>query len=235
MSGRRKQEFNIVLLGAVGVGKSALTVKFITRRFIMEYDPSIEDIYTKQEDVDGQELIVNIMDTFEKDDSNSDRYYSWADAYMIVYGITDRDSFATARDYLVRVTDYLKATGKDCPVALVGNKSDLERYRQITKLEGQALSCDFDGLFFECTAAEEYECVEDTFHGLIYSIQKHRGDKHTVCPPPLFISEERLQSGLKTRPRSPRNGAADKKDEKSPNKKTPTSFKLFNKSFKIFN
>ncbi|WAQ98615.1 hypothetical protein MAR_022988, partial [Mya arenaria] len=135
------------------------------------------------------------------DDSNSDRYYSWADAYMIVYGITDRDSFATARDYLVRVTDYLKATGKDCP----------------------------------CTAAEEYECVEDTFHGLIYSIQKHRGDKHTVCPPPLFISEERLQSGLKTRPRSPRNGAADKKDEKSPNKKTPTSFKLFNKSFKIFN
>ncbi|WAQ98550.1 hypothetical protein MAR_022923, partial [Mya arenaria] len=120
------------------------------------------------------------------DDSNSDRYYSWADAYMIVYGITDRDSFATARDYL-------------------------------------------------CTAAEEYECVEDTFHGLIYSIQKHRGDKHTVCPPPLFISEERLQSGLKTRPRSPRNGAADKKDEKSPNKKTPTSFKLFNKSFKIFN
>jgi len=48
---------------------------------------------------------------------------------MVVYSITDRNSFETARSYLLRVTDHLKNTGKDCPVALVGNKSDLERYR----------------------------------------------------------------------------------------------------------
>ncbi|KAL5003927.1 hypothetical protein ScPMuIL_017383 [Solemya velum] len=34
-------EYNLALVGALGVGKSALTVKYITRRFIMEYDPDI--------------------------------------------------------------------------------------------------------------------------------------------------------------------------------------------------
>lgn len=105
--------------------------------------------------------------------------------------------------------------------------------RQINKHEGQSMCSEFDGLFFECTAAEEYECVENIFHGLVYSIQKHRGERHMTIPPPLFIAEER-HPGQKVRPRSPRNGN-EKKDDKSPNKKNPTSFKLFNKSFKIFN
>lgn len=48
---------------------------------------------------------------------------------MIIYSITDRASFETAREYLNKVSEYLKNASKDCPVAVVGNKSDLERYR----------------------------------------------------------------------------------------------------------
>ena len=64
-----------------------------------------------------------------QDESNSQRYLRWADAYMIVYSITDRSSFEVAREYLQRVSEYLRNTGKDNPIALVGNKCDLERYR----------------------------------------------------------------------------------------------------------
>lgn len=233
MSGRKRSEYNIVLLGALGVGKSALTVKYITKRFIMEYDPYIEDIYTKHEEVEGQELIVNVMDTYEKDDSNSQRYMRWADAFMIVYSITDRPSFETARQYLHRVSEYLRSSNKDSPIALVGNKSDLERYRQISKADGQTLSCEYDGIFYECTAAEEYEYVEDIFHGLVHSIQRQRGER-SLAYSPLFISEDRYHTIPRTRPRSPKN-STEKKDDKTQNKKNATSFKLFNKSFKIFN
>ncbi|KAH3857927.1 ras-like protein family member 12 [Dreissena polymorpha] len=234
MGSRRKTEYNIVILGALGVGKSALTVKYMTKRFIMEYDPFIEDIYTKHEGVESQDFFVNVMDTFEKDDSNSQRYFRWADAYMIVYSITDRTSFETAKDYTCKVSDYLKNANKECPIALVGNKSDLERYRQVSKSDGQTLCTDHCGLFFECTAAEDYECVEDVFHGLVHAIQKSRGDRSLVYSP-LFISEDRVHAGQKARPRSPKNSTDKKDDIKQANKKNPSSFKLFNKSFKIFN
>ncbi len=34
-----KEEVNVVLLGKQNVGKSALIVKYLTKRFICEYDP----------------------------------------------------------------------------------------------------------------------------------------------------------------------------------------------------
>jgi GTP-binding protein EngB required for normal cell division len=34
-----KEEVNVVLLGKQNVGKSALVVKYLTKRFISEYDP----------------------------------------------------------------------------------------------------------------------------------------------------------------------------------------------------
>jgi len=34
-----KEEVNVVLLGKQTVGKSALIVKYLTKRFICEYDP----------------------------------------------------------------------------------------------------------------------------------------------------------------------------------------------------
>ena len=35
------------MLGAGGVGKSAITVQFIQNHFVEEYDPTIEDSYRK--------------------------------------------------------------------------------------------------------------------------------------------------------------------------------------------
>ena len=105
----------------------------------------------------------------------------------------------------------------------------LHDFRQISRADGQSLASEFDGLFYECNAAEEYEYVEDIFLGLVHAVQQERGER---CIPyqPLFISEERFRN----RPRSPRNNS-DKKDDKPGSKKNTSSFKLFNKSFKIFN
>lgn len=42
-----KEEVNIVLLGKQNVGKSALVVKYLTRRFIREYDPFLGKKFAK--------------------------------------------------------------------------------------------------------------------------------------------------------------------------------------------
>ena len=42
------QEYKLVVLGTGGVGKSALTVQFVQNIFVERYDPTIEDSYRKQ-------------------------------------------------------------------------------------------------------------------------------------------------------------------------------------------
>lgn len=45
------REFKVVVLGSGGVGKSALTVQFVSGCFIEKYDPTIEDFYRKEIEV----------------------------------------------------------------------------------------------------------------------------------------------------------------------------------------
>jgi small GTP-binding protein len=56
-------EYRIVVVGAGGVGKSALTVRFIQGNFVEKYDPTIEDSYRKLVEVDGNACMLDIMDT----------------------------------------------------------------------------------------------------------------------------------------------------------------------------
>lgn len=42
------REFKVVVLGSGGVGKSALTVQFVSNKFMEKYDPTIEDFYRKE-------------------------------------------------------------------------------------------------------------------------------------------------------------------------------------------
>ena len=169
-----------------------------------------------------------------KDDSDPLRYLRWADGFMVVYSITNRASFEKARAYLLTVADHLKISSRDCPLAVVGNKIDLERYRVISKADGQTLANDFEATFYESTAAEEFEYVEDLFHGMIHAIQRERGERNFPFQP-LYISEEKYNAAQRNRPRSPRNSTDGKKDDKNQPKKNTPSFKLFSKNFKIFN
>jgi small GTP-binding protein len=75
-------EFRIMVLGAGAVGKSALTVKFVQGEshtlynhkgsFIKKYDPTIEDSYRKQVEVDGYACMLDIMDTAGQEGSGSE-------------------------------------------------------------------------------------------------------------------------------------------------------------------
>nr|XP_061809226.1 ras-related protein Rap-1b-like isoform X3 [Nerophis lumbriciformis] len=57
------REYKLVVLGSGGVGKSALTVQFVQGIFVEKYDPTIEDSYRKQVEVDCQQCMLEILDT----------------------------------------------------------------------------------------------------------------------------------------------------------------------------
>ena len=53
----------VAMVGAAGVGKSALTVRLLTGRFLQHYDPTLEDEYSTNLMVDGEEREITILDT----------------------------------------------------------------------------------------------------------------------------------------------------------------------------
>jgi len=125
------------VIGSGGVGKSALTIQFMHNHFVEEYDPTIEDSYRKQCVIDGEDALVDILDTAGQEEFSAMRehYMRRGEGFLLVYSITDRDSFDTINAYhqqILRVKDT-----ESVPIVLVGNKCDLEDERRVGKNEGR--------------------------------------------------------------------------------------------------
>uniref|UniRef100_A0A4W2I4T1 RAP1B, member of RAS oncogene family n=1 Tax=Bos indicus x Bos taurus TaxID=30522 RepID=A0A4W2I4T1_BOBOX len=70
-------EYKLVILGSGGTGKSALTIQFVQGIFVEKYDPTIEDSYRKQVEVDAQQCMLEILDT-----AGMEQFTAMRDLYM---------------------------------------------------------------------------------------------------------------------------------------------------------
>ncbi|XP_036417605.1 ras-related and estrogen-regulated growth inhibitor-like protein isoform X2 [Colossoma macropomum] len=174
-----RMEANIVVLGTDNVGKSALTVRFLTRRFIGEYG-DIESIYSHNIIVDGREQTLNIWDSPYSQDLSSEsitfeKRVQWADGFVLVYSICDRASFNNVSKLLQSIKATKDYAGLEkVPVVIVGNKRDLHHRRTVLSEEGRMLALSADCQFYEVSAAENYHSVLMVFHGLVNRIRESR-------------------------------------------------------------
>ena len=60
--------FAATVMGVGGVGKSCVTNRFVINRWIEKYDPTIEESYMTNVDIDGRALQVEILDTAGQDE-----------------------------------------------------------------------------------------------------------------------------------------------------------------------
>ncbi|XP_067999582.1 ras-like protein family member 12 isoform X3 [Melanerpes formicivorus] len=187
-------ECNVAILGCRGAGKSALTVKFLTKRFISEYDPNLEDTYTSEELVDQQPVLMKVMDTADQDGpGNCERYLRWASAFLVVYSIDDRKSFEGCQQYLEVLALHARGCQRRCPVLLLGNKLDMEQYRQVPAAEGMSLASRFGCLFYEVSACQDFAGVQQVFHEAVREVRRRevrRQAERSQPLRPLFITEE---------------------------------------------
>lgn len=183
-------ECNVAILGCRGSGKSALTVKFLTKRFISEYDPNLEDTYSSEEVVDQQPVLLKVMDTADQEAPvNCERYLNWANAFVVVYSIDNRKSFEGCQQYLDILALHSKNAQHESPIILVGNKLDMEQYRQVTKAEGTCLATKYGSLFYEASACLDFESVQHIFHEAVREVRREM-ERHMALHP-LFILEEK--------------------------------------------
>ncbi|XP_064932815.1 ras-like protein family member 12 isoform X4 [Columba livia] len=183
-------ECNVAILGCQGAGKSALTVKFLTKRFISEYDPNLEDTYASEELVDQQPVLLKVMDTADQDGpGNCERYLHWASAFLVVYSIDNRKSFEGCQRYLEILARHMRGCQRRSPVLLLGNKLDMEQYRQVPAAEGMSLARRFGCLFYEVSACQDFAGVQHVFHEAVREVRRQADGSQPIRP--LFITEER--------------------------------------------
>uniref|UniRef100_A0A673BC20 small monomeric GTPase n=1 Tax=Sphaeramia orbicularis TaxID=375764 RepID=A0A673BC20_9TELE len=73
----KSPEVKLAIFGRAGVGKSALVVRFLTRRFIWEYDPTLESTYRHQANIDDEVVTMEILDTAGQTINSSPKEISW--------------------------------------------------------------------------------------------------------------------------------------------------------------
>eukprot|EP01114_Cavostelium_apophysatum_P012300 TRINITY_DN2736_c0_g1_i1.p1 TRINITY_DN2736_c0_g1~~TRINITY_DN2736_c0_g1_i1.p1 ORF type:complete len:185 (+),score=56.58 TRINITY_DN2736_c0_g1_i1:117-671(+) len=164
------KEMKIVMLGNGGVGKSACTFRFVQEKFVESYNPTIEDSYRKAVKVDGRNYVLDILDTAGQEEYTELRevYMRGGEGFVIIYSITDRKSFQEVNEFRDRTQRVKDKTG--VPMVLVGNKSDLETQRHVSKEEGQALATKFGIPFFE-TSALTGTNTEEIFHAICREVR----------------------------------------------------------------
>jgi GTPase KRas len=177
------REYKLVMLGEGGVGKSALTIQLISNHFVEEYDPTIEDYYRKQVEVDGSTCLLDILDTAGEEEfctSVRDLYLRTGQGFLLVYSITSRSSFEAIAQYREQV---LRAQDVDFyPIVLCGNKIDLpESERKVPTEEGLELAKVFGVPFFE-TSAKTRINVDEIFFELVRTIAHHDGMRDRLKP-----------------------------------------------------
>lgn len=102
---------------------------------------------------------------------NNDNISTGYDAYIVVYSITDKNSFDIAIDILksIRISEV-----KNHPVILVGNKSDLVRKRSLSREDGRTLALRYTCKFVETSVAIN-DKVDDLLAGILKQIRLSEG------------------------------------------------------------
>ncbi|OWK17943.1 hypothetical protein Celaphus_00009063 [Cervus elaphus hippelaphus] len=98
--------------------------------FVTDYDPTIEDSYTKQCVIDDRAARLDILDTAGQEEFGAmrEQYMRTGEGFLLVFSVTDRGSFEEIYKFqrqILRVKDR-----DEFPMILIGNKADLDHQRQ---------------------------------------------------------------------------------------------------------
>ncbi|XP_071054693.1 ras-related and estrogen-regulated growth inhibitor-like [Onthophagus taurus] len=95
----RQKTLKVIVLGQAGIGKSAMVVRFITRRYIGESNPALEKVYNFNTVIDSRMVYFEILDStgqIEQENGESltlEANIRWAEAFISMYSMTDNCSF----------------------------------------------------------------------------------------------------------------------------------------------
>ncbi|KAI3359550.1 hypothetical protein L3Q82_013947 [Scortum barcoo] len=165
-------QFKLVLLGESAVGKSSLVLRFVKGQFHEYQESTIGAAFlTQTVCLDDTTVKFEIWDTAgqERYHSLAPMYYRGAQAAIVVYDITNTDTFTRAKNW---VKELQRQASPNIVIALAGNKADLANKRAVDFQEAQAYADDNSLLFME-TSAKTAMNVNEIFMAIAKKLPKN--------------------------------------------------------------
>ena len=194
----------LCLLGASNAGKTCVSARFVRGVFLKDAKATVGAAFASHSVTldDGARVKFEIWDTAgqERYQSLAPLYYRGATAAMIVFDVTDRESFERARYW---VEELERHADENAVVALVGNKRDLTRAvasgdgsdgdgdgsdgdarvvaREVSEEEGKALCEQYAMCGYVETSAKEDVGVREAFELIARNVAEKNSDAARVA------------------------------------------------------
>ncbi|CAM9190490.1 unnamed protein product [Chrysoparadoxa australica] len=154
--------FKLLLIGDSGVGKSCLLLRFADDTYTESYISTIGvDFKIRTVELDAKTIKLQIWDTAgqERFRTITSSYYRGAHGIIVVYDVTDKESFDNVKQWLHEIDRY---ACEQVNKLLVGNKSDLDAKRAVPYETAKEFA-DSLGIEFLETSAKNAENVDKAF------------------------------------------------------------------------
>jgi Ras-related protein Rab-21 len=151
-AGGASAQFKVVLLGEGRVGKTCVCLRYVQGSFTEGQESTIQATYLdKRINVGKTSVKLLIWDTAgqERFHALGPIYYRDANGAVLVYDITDRESFTKVRHW---VKELRKIVGKEIVLVILGNKMDLEKNRQVNEQEAKEYADSVGAVHVPCSA-----------------------------------------------------------------------------------
>ncbi|XP_051505372.1 ras-related protein Rab-28-like isoform X2 [Myxocyprinus asiaticus] len=169
----QERQLKIVLLGDGASGKTSLATRFAQEAFGKQYKQTIGlDFFLKRItlpvnlnvmlqvwDIEGQTIGGKMLD----------KYIYRAQGVLLVYDITNSQSFENLEDWLNMVRKANEESNTQPAISLIGNKIDLEHMRTV-KMEKHQRFCQENGLISQFVSAKTGDSVFLCFQRLAAEI-----------------------------------------------------------------
>lgn len=188
------QLFKIILIGDISVGKTSLLSRFSYKKFNSEVKPTISIDFTHRVlQIYNESINILLYDTrgLERFRMVPDSFYSKSKGVMLVFSITDQNSFEKIKFWIEEVKNKVDP---ETVYILVGNKSDLKHKRKVS-FEEAALFANSNNIPFLETSALNGAAVDLAFTMLAYDIWRvniiKEMDENGIEPENSIIKIER--------------------------------------------
>ena len=183
--------FKLLLIGDSGVGKSSLLLRFAEDTYTESFISTIGvDFKSRTIELDGKTIKLQIWDTAgqERFGKMKSPYYRGAHGIIVVFDVTDQESFSNVKQWLHEIDKYAPANVKKL---LVGNKCDLASKRAVPT-EQAAKFAEGLGLEYLETSAKSTLNVEKAFTAIAREVaSSDKVDAEPPAPTPELSEEQR--------------------------------------------
>ncbi|XP_052766627.1 ras-related protein Rab-1A [Mya arenaria] len=166
--------FKLLLIGDSGVGKSCLLLRFADDTYTESYISTIGvDFKIRTIELDGKTIKLQIWDTAgqERFRTITSSYYRGAHGIIVVYDVTDQESFNNVKQWLHEIERY---ASENVNKLLVGNKCDLTTKKVVDYTTAKEFA-DSIGIPFLETSAKNATNVEQAFMTMAAEIKNRMG------------------------------------------------------------